>query len=297
MAEGADDDAVQRERLGGGPRLAHHGPPPACGGEGAHSSELLVGHERLVGERLGDDPGVLVVPPHLADVAERDVLDVEEHLVAALAVPHLAPGVARVGEDRPHRHLRPRKALPMAVAGPVVGGGAGDAVAGQPFGDGVQATACHVLVEDAAHHRGRVRVRLQAVPSLAHCRLARVGVRSGVGQLVAVGRPSAEEAPLGAGLCGHGGADADLDAVALSLGHPAVERHHEDVGVRSRVDGASHLGHPQLHAVVGEDGEGEAELVAVEGAGGLADDDRLEAAVRPGQRVEERGRLGAAIPR
>jgi len=48
---------------------------------------------------------------------------------------------------------------------------------------------------------------------------------------------------------------------------------------------------------VGEDGEGEAELVAVEGADGLADDDRLEAAVRSGQRVEERGSFGPALPR
>jgi len=89
LAESADDEAVQRERLGGGTRLARHRAPSARGGESAHSPELLVGHERLVGERLGDDPGVLVVPAHLADVAERDVFHVEEHLVAALAVPHL----------------------------------------------------------------------------------------------------------------------------------------------------------------------------------------------------------------
>jgi len=132
----------------------------------------------------------------------------------------------------------------MRIAGTVVGGGAGDAVAGQPFGDGVQATTCHVLVEDAAHHRGSVRVRLQAVEALAYCRLARVGVRPAVGQLVAVGRPAAEEATLGARLRDHGGADVDLDAVALALGHPAVELHHEVMRVRSRVDGASHLGHP-----------------------------------------------------
>jgi len=94
----------------------------------------------------------------------------------------------------------------VGIAGPVVGGGAGDAVAGQPFGDGVQATTGHVLVEGAAHHRGRVRVGLQAVEALAHCRLARVGVRPGVGQLVAVGRAAAEEATLGARLRGHGGA-------------------------------------------------------------------------------------------
>ncbi len=69
------------------------------------------------------------------------------------------------------------------------------------------------------------------------------------------------------------------------------------MGVGARVDGASHLGYPQLHPVADEDGEGEAELVAVEGAGGPADDNRLEAAVQPGQRVEERGRLGPPLPR
>jgi len=95
-------------------------------------------------------------------VAERDVFYVEEHLVAALAVPHLSPGAARLGEDRTHGHVRPRLAVPVPV-------------------------------------------------------------------------------PLGV------------------------------VRVRSRVDGASHLGHPQLH--------------------------RLEAAVRSSQRVEERGRLGPALRR
>ncbi|MDA8379725.1 MAG: hypothetical protein M0020_02680 [Actinomycetota bacterium] len=49
----------------------------------------------------------------------------------------------------------------MGVAGPVVGGGTGDAVAGQLFGDGVQATTCHhqkLLRERCASLTGMVIV-------------------------------------------------------------------------------------------------------------------------------------------
>jgi hypothetical protein len=62
----------------------------------------------------------------------------------------------------------------------------------------------------------------------------------------------------------------DLDAVALSLAHAAVERHHEVVGIRARVDPAADLGDPQLDAVVNQQWERQTELVAVEGAGWLA---------------------------
>ena len=95
----------------------------------------------------------------------------------------------------------------------------------------------------------------------------------------------------------HGRADPDLDPVALALGHAAVEAHDQVVGVRARVDLAADLGHPQLDPVVDEDGESQAELVAVEGAGRLADHHRLEAAVGPLERLEQWGRLGAALPR
>lgn len=66
------------------------------------------------------------------------------------------------------------------------------------------------------------------------------------------------------------------------------------MSVGAGVDGSADLGHPQLHAVVGEDREGEPELVAVEGARRFADDDGLEAAVGSGQGVEKGGGLGPA---
>jgi hypothetical protein len=53
-----------------------------------------------VSDLLGEDPLIRWVPSHLGRVAERDVLDIEQYLVGALAVPHLVSGVARVGENR-----------------------------------------------------------------------------------------------------------------------------------------------------------------------------------------------------
>jgi hypothetical protein len=107
-----------------------------------------------------------------------------------------------------------------------------------------------------------------------------VGVRPGVGEVVAVGRPAAEEATLGRCLRGHRGAGPDLDAVAFAFAHPAVEGHDQVVGVATGVDRAADLGDPQGHAVVLEQREGEAELVAVERALRFADDHGVEAAVR-----------------
>ena len=118
------------------------------------------------------------------------------------------------------------------------------------------------------------------VEALAVGCLAGVRVRAGVGECVAVGRAPAEEAALDGGLGGHGGAHPGLDAVALALAHAAVEAHHEVVGVGAGVDGAADLGNPQLDAVVDEHRERQAELVAVEGAGGLADHHGVEASVR-----------------
>ena len=68
------------------------------------------------------------------------------------------------------------------------------------------------------------------------------------------------------------------------------------MGVAARIDPPTDLGHPQGHPVVNEQREGEAELVAVEGAGRLADDDRLEAPVRAAKRPQEGVGLGPALP-
>ena len=88
----------------------------------SNSSWLTIGS--WVGSVDGD-PLVVVVPAHLGDVAERDVVDVDEDLVLALLVPDLEAGVAGVGEDGADRGLGPL-ALPVRavrVAGGVVGGG------------------------------------------------------------------------------------------------------------------------------------------------------------------------------
>jgi hypothetical protein len=69
------------------------------------------------------------------------------------------------------------------------------------------------------------------------------------------------------------------------------------VGVRAWVDAPADLRDPQLDVVVSEHGKGEAELAAVEGAGRLADDHRLEATIRPSESTEQACRFGAPLPR
>jgi hypothetical protein len=84
----------------------------------------------------------------------------------------------------------------VTVTGRVVSAGGGDAVASQLLGDGVETPPCDVGSEDPLDHGGSDRIDLEPVEPLTIRRLARVGVRSRVGQPVAVGRPTAEEPTL-----------------------------------------------------------------------------------------------------
>ena len=71
------------------------------------------------------------------------------------------------------------------------------------------------------------------------------------------------------------------------LRHAAEHRHDQVVGLVVGVDRAADLGHPQRHAVVREQREGVAELVAVERPLRLPDHDGVESAVagRPARRA------------
>nr|WP_217920111.1 hypothetical protein [Actinomadura sp. BRA 177] len=111
----------------------------AAGGELAFDAveDVLVDDDR-VDDLGGVDPLVAVVPAEFGDVAEGDVVDVDENLVFALPVPDLMARVARVRQDGLHRALGPGQSLPVLVARPVVSRRAGDAVARQSFGDGEQ---------------------------------------------------------------------------------------------------------------------------------------------------------------
>ncbi len=55
---------------------------------------------------------------HAGFVASADVVYVDEYLVAALPVPHLIPGVARVIEDGPNRGGLPKSEsrMPMTIS-------------------------------------------------------------------------------------------------------------------------------------------------------------------------------------
>jgi hypothetical protein len=127
--------------------------------------------------------------------------------------------------------------------------------------------------------------------------LGRVGMRPGVDQPVSVRRAAAKEAAFELGLRGHRGADPDLDPVALSFGDPAEHGHDQVVRLVVRVDRPADLGHPQRHAVVRENREGIAELIAVERPLRLPHDYGLEAAAGVGQGREERGRLRPSLRR
>jgi hypothetical protein len=77
-----------------------------------------------------------------------------------------------------------------------------------------------------ARYPAKIRRTTQAVPGsgsslcsrLPSAAFGRVGVRPGVDEPVAVGRPAAEEPALQRGLGGHGGADPQLDPVPLAFG-------------------------------------------------------------------------------
>ena len=168
----------------------------------------------------------------------------------------------------------------MRVAGRVVCGRGGDPVAGQPLGDGEQAASGEVLGEDPPDHPGGLGVGVELVQPLAVGGLGGVGVRTGVGEPVAVGRPAAEEPSLDRGLGGHRGADPELDPVPLALGHAAEHRHDQVVGLGVGVDRAADFGDPQLDAVMGEHGHGQAVLVAVERPLRLPDHHGVKAAAR-----------------
>lgn len=225
----------------------------------------------------GPDPLVGLVPGLFGVVAECDVVDVEQDLVLALFVPHLMAGVAGVGEDGGDGAFRPGEAGAVGVAGSVVGGWAGDAVVGEPDGDGQVAHAVQVLGEDPLHDACRDGVvGYESVQAFAVGGFGGVGVRARVFERVAVGRSSAEEAAFELGLGGHGGAHPDFDAVAFAFAHAAEDGHDEVVGFVVGVDRSADFGDPQGDVEVDEEGEGVAELVAVEGALGLSDDNGVE---------------------
>ncbi len=117
--------------------------------------EQVDAEEQLVHDVGQPHPVGAVVPAHLRLMAQRDVFHVDEHLVAALAVPDLPTRVPRVVEDGAHSALRPRATAggPVTVARRIVGRGRQDAVGAEPLGDGHESLAGDVLLEVPQYHR------------------------------------------------------------------------------------------------------------------------------------------------
>jgi hypothetical protein len=263
-------------------------------------AERLGGDDRLMDGFAAPDPVGAVVPAHLGFVAECDVVDADEYLVASLAVPDLPAGVAGVREDDAHGGLSPcaLAAGSVAVACGVGCGWGENAVSGESFGDGVDAAPGQVFGEDATHDRRGGRVDLELVRALAGCGFAGVGVGADVGEPVAVWGAAAEEATVGGGLGRHRGANAYFDSSPFGLSHRSEDAHHELITLGVGIDtSAGDVGQPQPDPVVLEEREGEFVLRAVERACGFADDDRFEAACRILERVEQPCRLRSALPR
>ncbi|KOU53166.1 hypothetical protein ADK54_05280 [Streptomyces sp. WM6378] len=121
-------------------------------------------------------------------------------------------------------------------------------------------------------------------------------MRSGVFQCVAVRGAAAQVAAFDLGLRGHRGPNADLDAVALAFAHSAEDGHDEVVGLIVGVDGPADFWNPERYGEVDEEGEGVAELVAVEGALWFSDDDGVEAALWVAEVLKQCGGVWAALP-
>ncbi|OHV25669.1 hypothetical protein BBK14_21790 [Parafrankia soli] len=121
-ADSAPHPAAQLVGVSGALGLARAAGVELLGREaGLDLGEGLVVDERLVDDGRRVDPDVRVVPPHPGLVAEGDILDVEEDLVFALAVPDLPAGVPGVGQDGAQRCFGPRDTGAMGVTNRVVG--------------------------------------------------------------------------------------------------------------------------------------------------------------------------------
>ena len=147
----------------------------------------------------------------------------------------------------------------------------------------MHALACEELIKDALHHGSRLRVRFKRPEPLASGCLARIRVCSDVRQAVSVWRSTTEEAPFEAGLGSHCGTDSSFDAVPFPFAHPAVETHHDFVGIGAGINWSPHLRDPEADTVVNEDRKGEPELVAIEGSLRLSYDNCFKRSTQIGQ--------------
>ncbi len=217
-------------------------------------------------------------------------------MVGALAVPHLAAGVAGVGEYRPHRVQHPPAPSPVGVAGGVGGGRAGNARVVEGAGDAGHAVSGQPLGEYPRYDGPALGVDGQGLRAHAAAGEGPVRVRAGVHQPVSVGRAAAEVAALVPGLDRHRGPGADPGASDLPFGEDAQEDHQFLLPGHLGVDGTAQFRHPHLDPVVLEQRGHGGELVAVEGSLTRADHHRIELPLRIRHRHQERGSLWPARP-
>jgi len=195
------------------------------------------------------------------------------------------PLAADLGSFRRRRRAAPRGAADGSRPGSRCSGGS----AGWLGPQSCSTPRCCSLDDGV---RSSFGVWFEDVESLPNRCLAWIRVLTSIAEAVAVRRSTTEETSFDGCLRGHRCSDPGLDAVPFAFAHASVERHDEIVCIAARIDS----GDPEGDAVVHEDREGESELVAVERSLRFADDNRVEAARRVGERLEQPRRLGPPLP-
>ena len=132
---------------------------------------------------------------------------------------------------------------------------------------------------DPLNDRSRHRVGFEAVNPLAEIRFGRVGVRTGVDQPVTVRWSTTKISRRVLRQCRHRSTDTHLDSRALPFAHAAEKSHHQVVCLRTGIDRAADLRHPQADSVMRKHRERERELRTVERAGRFPNHHRIELTV------------------
>ncbi|GAU71211.1 putative ATPase [Streptomyces sp. NBRC 110611] len=122
-------------------------------------------------------------------------------------------------------------------------------------------------------------------------------MRTGVYQPVSIRGTPAQEPPFSGSQRLHRRTHSDFDAITLGFGCATVDGHQQVMRVRTRVDRASDLGHPERHPIMLEEWEDQAELIPIEHTLRFADDDSVKTTVRILELTQQRGGSWSALPR
>jgi hypothetical protein len=177
---------VQQADQGVGARSAVSG--DWSSGDGLGGNEVILADQPGVSHCLGNHPVLWLIPPlscPLSSSADGRIT------IGALPVPDLPTGVTRVGQDHGNSAQRPVGARAVSVTAWIRTRRASDSPGVQCVGDAGRAVSGEAFSKDPLDMAGGGRVRFQPLQPSTPTGMRSVGVRSGVGQSVAVGWPAA----------------------------------------------------------------------------------------------------------